>query len=162
MSTGRTVDLTFTFVVKREDDYEWPWDITLKSIEPRNPDVCGQCSDYGYVPGKPLCDACGAEESIDCGGPEDWLKNSGIDINKEGTLVVNAYIQWWHISGPDGDDWDDEVHVNWSRWESAPDDDPAQQLERRNRALEKLNALPAFDETILVAPMDEQNNGDEQ
>lgn len=97
-TTTRTAELTLTFDVDRQDDEEWPWTVTLRSVTPRGtglgeivvkhdyplalPQVhpaqkeCASCHALG-VPDAPdgtrICDACAVEESVQQLGGEDWL-----------------------------------------------------------------------------------------
>jgi len=116
---NRTAELTITFEVTKEDDEGWPWVAELRSIEPRGTglnegEFCGLCN--GYVKGKRLCDACAITETIRYCGGEDWLKGAGVDFAREGVLTVVGYVEWWHFSGVDGDDWDEEAHVTSTSW----------------------------------------------
>ncbi|MEX2717485.1 MAG: hypothetical protein Q6370_014390 [Candidatus Sigynarchaeota archaeon] len=41
-----------------------------------------------------LCDACAVEEWIRNIGSEAWLKEAGVDLDREGTLRVKGYVDW--------------------------------------------------------------------
>lgn len=123
MSSVRTHDLTIRFTIVWQDDPDWPYVATLESVEPRGFSTiveegytktekieCAHCS---KTTGRYLCDACATAEAITCQGPEGWIADAGIEINRPGVLTIEGFSVW-HIY--DQDDWESDFEAEEFQW----------------------------------------------
>jgi hypothetical protein len=136
MSSSKSVLLTLTFNVERQDDDGWPWVFSLLRVEPRQTDGCPDGCDSTNIRQR-LCDACAVENSIQDHGPEQWLlrcdppiitdpmpdddrfrrpASSHRIIDREGKLTVRGHMEVWDWSGINGPDWDEKFHIESSEF----------------------------------------------